>query len=68
MNDAIQLTPAPSFTGWTSNLRYIPYGVSAGEAQQIYSEGYMGKSFTPGWYSFFKRYSLKVIFVDNLGK
>jgi hypothetical protein len=70
MNSSIQVTPAPSFTGWTSNLRYIPYGVSAAEAQQIYSKGYMGQSASgaTGLLSFFNRYSLKVIFVDNLGK
>lgn len=70
MNSLIQVTPAPSFTGWTSNLRYIPYGVSAAEAQQIYSKGYMGQtsSGASGLLSFFNRYSLKVIFVDNLGK
>jgi hypothetical protein len=68
MNQLMQLTNSPTFTGWTSQLNYLPFGVSSEEAQQIYSNGYLGKSYqtTGGWWGFFNRYSLKVIFVDNI--
>lgn len=68
MNESIILTRAPSFVGFTSGLQYITEGVSAGEVRQIYNSGHLGKATIANSLSFFNRYSLKLIFVDNNDK
>jgi hypothetical protein len=68
MNAQIEVNPLPSFVGWTSGLQYIPYGVSAGDVRNIYNSGYLGKASASNWLSFFNRYSMKVVFIDNASK
>jgi hypothetical protein len=68
MDQSIILARTPSFVGSTSGLQYIPDGVSAGEVRNIYNSGYLGKSTVSNALTFFNRYSLKVVFVDNSAK
>jgi hypothetical protein len=63
VNGLINLTPAPGFLGWTSNLQYYAYSMNPQQVYNLYTAGYKGG--TEGILSLLGKYSMKVIFVNN---
>lgn len=65
MNNEIRVTPSPTIDGMTANLKYIPHGVGASEAFNIYQAGHLGPDSNGSYGMFSNRYSVKLVFVDN---
>jgi hypothetical protein len=65
MNNEIQVTPSPSFDGMTANLKYIPHGVGASEAFNIYQAGHLGPDANAGFGMFSNRYTVRLVFEDK---
>jgi hypothetical protein len=63
VKNAMTLTPAPGFIGWTSNLQYYPYNLTPAQIGNIYNSGYTGSP--ESLLSLLGKYSMKVVFVDN---